>query len=70
MYKRQELSRGGQVYYLHNRVESISTTAGRLQKLLGPEARIVIGHGKMSEQELSDVMGRMVDLSLIHIYSS
>ncbi|KAF5071016.1 Transcription-repair-coupling factor [anaerobic digester metagenome] len=58
---RRELSRGGQVYYLHNRVESISTTAGRLQKLLGPEARIVIGHGKMSEQELSDVMGRMVD---------
>ncbi|MET0017498.1 transcription-repair coupling factor [Oscillibacter sp.] len=58
---RRELSRGGQVYYLHNRVESIAATAGRLQKLLGPEARIAVGHGKMSEQELSDVMGRMVD---------
>ena len=58
---RRELARGGQAYYLHNRVESINTTAGRLQKLLGPEARIVIGHGKMGEQELSDVMGKMVD---------
>ena len=58
---RKELSRGGQVYYLHNRVESIDLTASRIQKLLGPEARIVTGHGKMSEQELSAVMQAMVD---------
>ncbi len=58
---RQELSRGGQVYYLHNRVETIDLTASRLQKLLGPEVRIVIGHGRMSREELSDVMQRMVD---------
>ena len=58
---RRELSRGGQVYYLHNRVESIDVTAGRIQKLLGPEARIVVGHGKMGEQELSSVMQAMVD---------
>ena len=58
---RRELGRGGQVYYLHNRVESIDSTAARLQKLLGPEARIVTGHGKMSEQELSSVMQAMVD---------
>ncbi len=58
---RRELSRGGQVYYLHNRVDSISAAAGRLQKLLGPEVRIAVGHGKMSERELSDVMRRMVD---------
>lgn len=58
---RRELSRGGQVYYLHNRVESIAQTAGRIQKMLGPEARIVVGHGKMGEQELSSVMQAMVD---------
>ena len=58
---RRELSRGGQIYYLHNRVESIDATAARIQKMLGPEARIVTGHGKMGEQELSSVMQAMVD---------
>jgi len=58
---RKELSRGGQIYYLHNRVESIDVTAARIQKLLGPEVRVVTGHGKMGEQELSAVMQAMVD---------
>jgi len=58
---RKELSRGGQIYYLHNRVESIDLTASRIQKMLGPEVRVVTGHGKMSEQELSAVMRAMVD---------
>ena len=58
---RKELSRGGQIYYLHNRVESIDLTASRIRKILGPEARIVTGHGKMGEQELSSVMQAMVD---------
>ena len=58
---RKELARGGQVYYLHNRVESIDLTASRIQKMLGPEVRIVVGHGKMGEQELSSVMQAMVD---------
>lgn len=58
---RKELSRGGQIYYLHNRVESIDLTASRIQKLLGPDVRVVTGHGKMSEQELSSVMQSMVD---------
>ena len=58
---RKELSRGGQIYYLHNRVESIDMTASRIQKMLGPDVRIVTGHGKMSEQELSSVMQAMVD---------
>ena len=53
---RRELSRGGQVYYLHNRVETIDLTASRIQKLLGPEVRVVTGHGKMGERELSAVM--------------
>ena len=58
---RKELARGGQIYYLHNRVETIDLTASRIQKLLGPEVRVVVGHGKMSEQELSSVMQAMVD---------
>ena len=58
---RRELSRGGQIYYLHNRVETIDLTASRLQKMLGEEVRIVTGHGKMSEQQLSAVMQAMVD---------
>ncbi len=58
---RKELARGGQIYYLHNRVESIDMTASRIQKMLGPEVRIVTGHGKMTEQELSSVMQAMVD---------
>ena len=58
---RRELSRGGQVYYLHNRVESIDLTAARIQKMLGPEVRVVTGHGKMGEQELTAVMQAMVD---------
>ncbi len=58
---RKELSRGGQIYYLHNRVETIDLTAARIQKMLGPEVRVVTGHGKMGEQELSSVMQAMVD---------
>ena len=58
---RRELSRGGQIYYLHNRVETIDLTASRLQKMLGEEVRIVVGHGKMGEQQLSSVMQAMVD---------
>ena len=58
---RKELSRGGQIYYLHNRVESIDLTASRIQKMLGPEVHVVTGHGQMSEQELSAVMRAMVN---------
>ena len=49
-----ELRRGGQVYYLHNRVETIEKTAGQLKAML-PDAHIGIAHGKMSEDELSEV---------------
>ena len=58
---RRELERGGQVYYLHNRIESIDSTAAHIQELLGPQVRVVTGHGRMGEQELSEVMRRMVD---------
>jgi transcription-repair coupling factor (superfamily II helicase) len=51
----RELSRGGQVYFLHNEVESIERTARELQELI-PEARIGIAHGQMPERELEQVM--------------
>ncbi len=57
---RRELARGGQVYYMHNRVETIDVTAGRLRRLL-PDVAIDIGHGQMGENELNDVMRRMSD---------
>ena len=58
---RRELNRGGQVYYLHNRVENIESTAGRLRQWLGEDVRLAMAHGKMSEQELSRVMQQMAD---------
>jgi transcription-repair coupling factor (superfamily II helicase) len=51
----RELDRGGQVYFVHNRVQSIAYQARRLQKLV-PEARIAIGHGQMPEEQLERVM--------------
>lgn len=51
----RELDRGGQVYYLHNRVRTINKAADRIGKLV-PRARVVIGHGQMDEQDLARVM--------------
>ena len=51
----REIRRGGQVYFVHNRIESIERTANALEKLL-PEAQIRIAHGQMSERELEQVM--------------
>jgi transcription-repair coupling factor (superfamily II helicase) len=50
-----ELERGGQVYFVHNRVESIYEIASRIQELV-PAARVAVGHGQMSESELEKVM--------------
>jgi transcription-repair coupling factor (superfamily II helicase) len=52
---RRELLREGQVFYLHNRVESIDRAAKRLGELV-PEARIATGHGQMAEEQLEQVM--------------
>ncbi len=52
---RREVQRGGQVYYLHNRVENIERTAARILKLL-PEVSVSVAHGKMDEDTLSSVM--------------
>ncbi len=58
---RREIDRGGQVYYLHNRVETIGLTAARIKKLVGEDVIVVVGHGKMGERELSSVMEQMVE---------
>jgi transcription-repair coupling factor (superfamily II helicase) len=52
---RHEIERGGQVYFVHNRVESIHSVASLLQRLV-PEARIGVGHGQMGEDSLEKVM--------------
>lgn len=51
----REIKRGGQVYFVHNRVQDIEDVARRLAKLV-PEANIEIGHGQMPERELEQVM--------------
>jgi len=58
---RRELGRGGQVYYLHNRVENIDATAARLRQMLGDDVAIATAHGKMAERDLSRVMQQMAD---------
>jgi transcription-repair coupling factor (superfamily II helicase) len=50
-----ELERGGQVYFVHNRVETIYEIASRIQELV-PGARVVVGHGQMGEKDLESVM--------------
>lgn len=56
----RELRRGGQVYYLHNRVDTITRTAARIHEFL-PEARIGIAHGKMEEEELSEIWSNLLN---------
>jgi transcription-repair coupling factor (superfamily II helicase) len=56
----RELDRGGQVYFVHNRIETINTVAGHVAEIL-PEARIAIAHGRMHERELERVMLDFID---------
>ena len=64
---RNELARGGQVYFVHNRVESIFSIGALLTRLV-PEAKIVVGHGQMGEHDLEkamiDFMARRFDILL------
>jgi transcription-repair coupling factor (superfamily II helicase) len=55
----RELERGGQVFFVHNRVQSLPSMARFLQELV-PDARIVIGHGQMKERELEATMVKFV----------
>ena len=56
----RELNRGGQVYFLHNRVSTIDAVALKLRALV-PEARVLVGHGQMDDDELEKVMTRFVN---------
>ena len=56
----REVDRGGQVYFVHNRVETIEAMGSFLQKLL-PDVRVRIGHGQMSDRELESVMVDFID---------
>ena len=58
---RRELARGGQVYYLHNRTETIERCAIKIRSLLGEDTRLAVAHGKMDQEELAEVMRRMSD---------
>jgi transcription-repair coupling factor (superfamily II helicase) len=55
-----ELARGGQIFFIHNRVESIETIAALVKRLV-PQARIAVGHGKMNEKEMERVMLDFID---------
>ena len=55
---RTEFARGGQVYFVHNRVESIYSMANLIQRLV-PEARVVVGHGQMSDDALEQHDARL-----------
>jgi transcription-repair coupling factor (superfamily II helicase) len=56
----REIERGGQVYFVHNRVQSIGIVLRELQKLL-PEVRFAVAHGQMDEDQLEDVMTAFID---------
>ena len=55
----REIMRGGQIYFVHNRVYNIAEMADEIQKLV-PEARILIGHGQMGDGEMEDAMLRFI----------
>ena len=57
---RKELRRGGQVFYLHNRVENIAETAAKIQAM-APDAHIAAAHGQMEKEELSDIWRALVN---------
>ncbi|GBD33698.1 Transcription-repair-coupling factor [bacterium HR33] len=56
----RELDRGGQVFVVHNRIETIDTVAARVQRL-APGASLAVAHGRMKESELDEVMRRFVE---------
>ena len=57
---RDEIARGGQVYFLHNRVKTIAERCDKLAAML-PDVRFAVAHGQMPEEELEDVMRRFLD---------
>jgi len=55
----RELDRGGQVFFVHNRIETIEAISDRIRRIV-PRARVAVGHGQMRERDLEDVMHRFV----------
>ncbi|MFP5355778.1 MAG: DEAD/DEAH box helicase, partial [Gemmatimonadota bacterium] len=55
----RELDRGGQVFFVHNRIETIEAIADHIRRV-APRARVAVGHGQMREKDLEDVMRRFV----------
>lgn len=55
----REIDRGGQVFFVHNRIETIQAIADRVQSVV-PRARVAVGHGQMKERELEEIMRRFV----------
>ena len=55
----RELDRGGQVFFVHNRIETIEAIADHIRRLV-PRARVAVGHGQMRERDLEDIMHRFV----------
>ncbi len=55
----RELDRGGQVFFVHNRIETIEAIADHIRRIM-PRARVAVGHGQMKERELEDVMRQFV----------
>lgn len=60
---KKELRRGGQVYYIHNRVETIELCATKIRAMVG-DVNIAVAHGQMNETELSDIWRRVMDQSV------
>lgn len=56
----RELERGGQCYYLHNNIDSIDSTAARIKKAL-PDANVATAHGRMTQEQLSDIWAKVVN---------
>ena len=56
----KELRRGGQAYYIHNRIDSIEMCASNLAKML-PDARIGVAHGQLTEEQLSDIWQQLIE---------
>jgi len=56
----RELQRGGQVYYLHNRVQTIDAAAEKIRAMF-PDARVVVGHGQMDEHDLESAMSKFIE---------
>lgn len=59
----KELRRSGQVYYIHNRIDSIYSCAEKIRSLI-PEARVGVAHGKMSEEQMLEIWRHLLDGSL------